>query len=1064
VTDVNAGTLTDTAANDSFLNLTGTLHGHDIDNGEAATLHYAALNADSQPVTTVAGLYGSLTVNTDGTYTFVADVHAVNALQAGSYTDTFTVQTTDAHGATGTATLTVDVTGANDAPVAMPVTLTAGTEDTTYTISASALLAGVTDVDSSPLSITTVGIATGGGTIADNPDGTWSYTPALNYNGPVSFNYTASDGSLTSSSTADLTLTAVNDAPVATASETHYSATAQSDLALQNTGLAVSDVDGGNGIETATLSVGEGIITVGAGDSGITNISGNGTGSVSFSGTVAEIDALLGNGSGTVVYNDNAGTPSASTTLTLTVHDNGNTGGGGDLSASAGSTIDVTSAGAPTVSITVLTPAGVDFHSDAPLREMGAGTIQSVQSSTTFTIVDSQDNVSFVVDGSNFTYSYGDDGTSIAGGILTSFHEFTADGQTALADFTGLSVDAVTWMNDVKLAAHGHTSAIDALTSSFAYTFTGGPGNDAFGSAGHADALVGGAGNDRLDPGGAPSGSHDTVTGGLGSDTFVYQAGYGAVTITDFDQGNSGHFDVSEHDKLEINGFSGSPNISPDGHGNTTVDFGNGDVLTLLGVADASQIPQSDIGGNGNNNGNNSGAPAINNANNTVTYAGTPVFLDPSVSVTDATGTVISVNAWISSGAQSGDTLSIGGSLDGVLTNLDNSTIHYHFDGNAISLTETSGIVTLADFDAALQLIQFSPGAADGARTVTWAAHEAVNTSPTVTTTIDVGPILNGFALTVRQGGTTLLSNSDFNVSDPGFANVTYTVNDVTGGHFEVNHHGWHSAPTGGFTTAQIAAGDVRFVQDGTATVPDFLIHVSDVHNASPDISANVSLEITGANSETITFAGSTGALQLDHPQGFTGKIAGIVGSGDVLDMHGFAAGTTTAATGNGSYNAVTNTTTLTVTDSSSHLTETFKLAGDLSASTWNVSDDHHGGVNIVDPPASSGSSTVVDNPLPPASQTIVASVPNETLTGAGASNTYVFNFAGIGHDTVTDFHPGTDALQFGGGLLPNAQAALNATQDDGHGNTVVTLDAGDAIILSGVLKAQLHAADFHFV
>jgi hypothetical protein len=47
---------------------------------------------------------------------------------------------------------------------------------------------------------------------------------------------------------------------------------------------------------------------------------------------------------------------------------------------------------------------------------------------------------------------------------------------------------------------------------------------------------------------------------------------------------------------------------------------------------------------------------------------------------------------------------------------------------------------------------------------------------------------------------------------------------------------------------------------------------------------------------------------------------------------------------------------------------------------------------------------------------------------------------------------------------LPNAQAALNATQDDGHGNTVVTLDASDAITLSGVLKAQLHASDFHFV
>src|SRR6202043_1729418 len=96
---------------------------------------------------------------------------------------------------------------------------------------------------------------------------------------------------------------------------------------------------------------------------------------------------------------------------------------------------------------------------------------------------------------------------------------------------------------------------------------------------------------------------------------------------------------------------------------------------------------------------------------------------------------------------------------------------------------------------------------------------------------------------------------------------------------------------------------------------------------------------------------------------------------------------------------------------------------------------------------------TVADNPSPPVSQTIVASAPNQTLTGSGASNTYVFNFAGFGHDTVTDFHPGSDALQFAAGLLPNAQAALNATQDDGHGNTVLTPDAGDAIILFRTLQ-----------
>ncbi|MVT65075.1 hypothetical protein GPL21_08135 [Bradyrhizobium pachyrhizi] len=115
--DFSAGTLTDTADNDTFGTLTGTLHGNDVDHGETATLTYAALNSDHAAVTQTAGLYGSLTVNPDGTYSYVPDAAAINALGKGTYADTFDVETIDAHGAIGTAKLTIDVIGANDAPV-----------------------------------------------------------------------------------------------------------------------------------------------------------------------------------------------------------------------------------------------------------------------------------------------------------------------------------------------------------------------------------------------------------------------------------------------------------------------------------------------------------------------------------------------------------------------------------------------------------------------------------------------------------------------------------------------------------------------------------------------------------------------------------------------------------------------------------------------------------------------------------------------------------------------------------------------------------------------------------
>jgi len=111
-------TLVDTAAADTFATQTGSLVGSDPDSGETASLTYTAYDSATSTYgnSAVVGQYGSLTVNSNGTYSYVPDAVAINALDADSYTDTFTVQTTDIHGASGIATFTVNVTGANDAP------------------------------------------------------------------------------------------------------------------------------------------------------------------------------------------------------------------------------------------------------------------------------------------------------------------------------------------------------------------------------------------------------------------------------------------------------------------------------------------------------------------------------------------------------------------------------------------------------------------------------------------------------------------------------------------------------------------------------------------------------------------------------------------------------------------------------------------------------------------------------------------------------------------------------------------------------------------------------------
>ena len=79
------------------------MDGNDRDSGETATLSYGVVDAQDQATNAaVTGDYGSLTVNEDGTYSYVADAAAINTLHEGTYADTFTVQTTDEHGATST--------------------------------------------------------------------------------------------------------------------------------------------------------------------------------------------------------------------------------------------------------------------------------------------------------------------------------------------------------------------------------------------------------------------------------------------------------------------------------------------------------------------------------------------------------------------------------------------------------------------------------------------------------------------------------------------------------------------------------------------------------------------------------------------------------------------------------------------------------------------------------------------------------------------------------------------------------------------------------------------------
>jgi hypothetical protein len=127
-----------------------------------------------------APTHGAITVNADGTFSYTPDLDYFG-------TDSFSYRLSDGPLDSNLATVSLTVTAVNDAPIAADVALTTA-EDTALMI---ALGAYGSDVDSTP-SLTRGGwegfatqIVTGPahGVLAQNADGSYSYTPDLNFNG-----------------------------------------------------------------------------------------------------------------------------------------------------------------------------------------------------------------------------------------------------------------------------------------------------------------------------------------------------------------------------------------------------------------------------------------------------------------------------------------------------------------------------------------------------------------------------------------------------------------------------------------------------------------------------------------------------------------------------------------------------------------------------------------------------------------------------------------------------------------------------------------------------------------
>ncbi len=200
-----------TAVDDAFVgNEDSQIIGNVLaDNGSGADsdIDGDSLSVVAANITTANG--GTVNLLADGSFTYdpAANYHGpdsfIYTLSDGTVTDS------------GTANITV--TPVNDAPTAVDDTFV-GNEDSQITgnVLADNGSGADSDIDGGSLSVVAANITTAnGGTVNLLADGSFTYDPAVNYNGPDSFTYTLSDGSLTDSGTVSITVNPVNDAPVA---------------------------------------------------------------------------------------------------------------------------------------------------------------------------------------------------------------------------------------------------------------------------------------------------------------------------------------------------------------------------------------------------------------------------------------------------------------------------------------------------------------------------------------------------------------------------------------------------------------------------------------------------------------------------------------------------------------------------------------------------------------------------------------------------------------------------------------------------------------------------------
>jgi hypothetical protein len=244
---------------------------------------------------------------------------------------------------------------------------------------------------------------------------------------------------MTASAQVSIDINALNDAPSVNITQTSYLADEQTPLSLQGTGLSIADPDAATSTVQLSLSVGTGTLSVTAGSSGVA-VANSGIHSITLTGTVAQINALLdGSANGTLTYLDERDAPTPDT-LVLSMDDLANGGSGGAMTASAQVTIDINALNdAPSVSI-IRTSYLTDEQTPLPLQGTGLSIADPDASTSTV-------QLTLSVGAGTLSGTAGASGVAIAN---SGTHSITLTGTVAQINalLDGSAAGTISYLND----------------------------------------------------------------------------------------------------------------------------------------------------------------------------------------------------------------------------------------------------------------------------------------------------------------------------------------------------------------------------------------------------------------------------------------------------------------------------------------------------------------------------------------------------------------------------------------------------------------------------------------